>query len=243
MTVIGGKRSWVATILVIPCSVFAWEIGPVASYSSVGKSLNVNGQYLHLKTGGVGLRASESFFSQHATADVTALYGHSGSTSATFSGAAVRGPAKLTTTRVGVTIDWNPQSRATPYIHFADIRRTGDTAFTGSRNGAPVAGTADIKFSQSELSIGLRLNASDKLSFFAESGRNDWRLTSDASGTVGALNARTQIESAHSDPFVRFGANVTGNEWRGLLTFGEFRMTADNQTRMMSVEVALMYAF
>ena len=221
----------------------AWEFGPLASYAAADKSLSVNGRLVNLKSGGVGLSLAEDFISGHVQVDAAALYGYSGSASATFSGAAVSGPAKLTTTRVGATIYWKPQSRATPFVRVADVRRSGDTVFTGSRNGALVAGAADLKFNQSELSIGLRLNASDTLSFFAESGRNDWRLTSDASGTVGALNARTQIESAHSDPFVRFGANVKWKEWRGLLTFGEFRMTADNQTKTRSVDIALMYAF
>ena len=67
----------------------AWEFGPLASYAAADKSLSVNGRLVNLKSGGVGLSLAEDFISGHVQVDAAALYGYSGSASATFSGAAV----------------------------------------------------------------------------------------------------------------------------------------------------------
>ncbi len=230
-------------LFALPSAAIAWEIGPTVSYAAADKSLSVNGRLVNLKSGGIGVRVGESFLRGHVALDASALYGYSGSASATFSGAAVSGPANLTTTQINATIYWRPESSVTPYVRWGDMRRRGDTAFAGTRNGVPVVGRADLEFDQSELSVGLRLQTSGGQSFFAESGQNDWRLNSDANGTLGALNARTQIQASHSDPFTRFGLGVVGKAWRGPLSLGEYRMTADNQTKTRSIDASLMYAF
>lgn len=224
-------------------AVEAWELGPAASYSNAGESLNVKGRYVHLKTGGVGLRTSESFFSEHMTVDASALYGYSGSANATFSGADVSGPALLTTYKTNVTLYWSPQTRATPFLRWGQVRQRGDTDFTGSRNGSPVQGRANLAFDSTETAVGLRLMVSNKFAVYGEAGQHDWWLDSDAIGTVGDLRARTKIQANHTDPFFRLGLTMQRAHWRGTISLGSYRMTANNQTNTRSMDASLAYAF
>jgi hypothetical protein len=238
-----NKGLSVVALIVIPCSALAWEMGPAASYSNVGESLNINGRSVQLKTGGFGLRASESFFGQHIVVDASALYGYTGSASATFSGADVSGPANLTTYKTNVTLYWSPQSRATPFLRLGHVRQRGDSDFNGSRNGSPVQGRANLSFDRDETAIGLRVLVSDNLTVFGETGRHSWRLVSDAVGSVGPLRARTQIQANHTDPLFRIGATYWHAHWRASAAVGQYRMTADNQTTTRSVGATIAYAF
>lgn len=237
------KQSWVASLIALPCAAFAWELGPTASYANAGESLNVNGRFVHLKTGGVGLRAIDSFFSQHVAVDASALYGHTGSANATFSGADVSGPAHLTTYKVNVSLYWSPHAFATPYLRWGQVRQRGDTAFTGLRNGSPVQGRANLAFDSTETAVGLRMMASDAIAVFGEAGQHVWRLSSDATGTVGALRARTQIQAEHTDPFILLGVTLLRANWKGSVSLGQHRMSANNQTTTRSINASLMYAF
>lgn len=229
-------------VLQVTCAA-AWELGPTASYVNAGERLNINGRFVHLKTGGVGLRASESLFSQNLAVDVSALYGATGSANATFSGADVSGPAHLSSYKANLTLYWSPDSHATPYVRVGHVRQRGDTNFTGSRNGSPVRGSTQLELDSSEAAVGIRWVASDALTLFGEAGQHDWRLNSDAAGTVGALRARTRIQADHKDPFFRVGATLHRANWRGTVSLGQYRMTADNQTQTRSIDASLMYAF
>lgn len=243
MTVGRIKKSWVAGLLAMPFAAFAWELGPTASYTNAGESLNINGRFVHLKTGGLGLRASESFFGQHVAVDASALYGYTGSANASFSGADVSGPAHLSTYKAGVSLYWDPQARTTPFLRWGQVQQRGDTDFTGSRNGSPVQGRANLSFDSVETAVGLRVMASDAITVFGEVGQHGWRLNSDATGTVGALRARTQIQAEHTDPFFRLGATLLRANWRGSFSLGQYRMSADNQTTTRSIDASVMYAF
>lgn len=233
----------VVALIAIPSAALAWELGPAASYANASESLNISGRSVQLKTGGLGLSARESFFGQHVAVDVSALYGYTGSASATFSGADVRGPANLTTYKTNVTLNWSPKSRATPFLRLGHVRQSGDTDFTGSRNGSPVQGRANLTFDRDETAIGLRVVVSDNLTVFGETGRHSWRLFSDATGTVGSLRARTQIQANHTDPLFRLGATYRHAHWRASASLGEYRMTADNQTTTRSLDATIAYAF
>lgn len=221
----------------------AWELGPAVSYANAGESLNVNGRYVHLKAGGAGLRANESLFSQHATIDASALYGYTGSANATFSGADVSGPAHLATYKANLTLFWSPETKATPYMRLGHVRQRGDTDFTGTRNGSPVRGSAQLELDSTEAAAGIRWAASEAITLIGEIGQHDWRLNSDATGTVGALRARTQIQADHTDPFFRVGVTLLRANWRGTVSLGQYRMTTDNQTQTRSIDASLMYAF
>ena len=237
------QRISLACLLAMPCAAFAWEIGPTASYTDANANLHINGRFLHLKTGGTGLRASESFFNQYLVVDVFALYGDAGSANATFSGADVSGPARLSTFKANLTLRWNPQSQVTPYLRVGHVRQRGSTDFTGSRNGSPVQGRAQLELDSTEASLGLRWVASEAVTLFGEAGQHDWRLNSDATGTIGALRARTQIQADHTDPFFRMGVTVLSSNWRGTVSLSRYRMTADNQTLTRSIDASLLYAF
>lgn len=224
-------------------SAAAVEFGPAVNYTKASESLNVNGRFVQLKSGGVGLRASESLFDQHVVVDISGLYGYTGSASATFSGANVSGPADLTTYKANLYLFLSPTSRATPYLRAGYTHQQGDTDFTGSRNGSPVVGKANLELENTEVALGFRMKAIEAVNLFGEIGQNDWRLDSDASGKIGALRARTQIQAQHTDPFFRIGMDVVYANWRGTMSFGEYQMTADNETKSRSIDASLMYVF
>ena len=53
-----GPLLW---LLLFTCPAIAIDFGSAAAYSSANESLSVNGRQVRLKTGGIGLRASQSF--------------------------------------------------------------------------------------------------------------------------------------------------------------------------------------
>lgn len=232
-----------ASLLAIPCSALAWEFGPVANYADADKSLNVNGRYIHLKTGGLGLHVGGSFFNEHVLVNLSALGGYAGSAQASFSGADVSGPAKLSTYKANLSVQLRPDSWATPFLRWGESRQRGDTDFTGLRNGVPVRGRANLTFDTTETALGLRLRIFESFSVYGETGRQTWRLNSDASGTVGALRARTQIQASNTDPFVRLGLRIHRANWQGAVSVGRYRMTADNEIAILSVDAVVGYSF
>lgn len=233
--------AFVLVALAFPATAVEW--GPVANYASANEQLNINGRFVNLKTGGVGLRASESLLSRHLTLDVAALYGYTGSADATFSSADVSGPARLTTLKADFLVFWSPESAASLYTRMGYVDQRGYSDFTGSRNGSPVSGHAQLQLRNRDVALGLRVSVTDAVVLFGETGRHDWRLKSDASGTVGAIRSKTQIEASHQDPLLRLGLEMKQSNWRATLSIGQYQMTADNKTRTQSLEGAVMYAF
>lgn len=229
---------------VAPLDSLAWEIGGGAHYADAAESLIVNARRVQLRTGGVGFKASKALFSNHLEIDGAILHGYTGSASATFSGAAVSGPAQLATYRGNATLSLLPQRSATPYLRLGWSQQAGDTSFTGARGNAPVRGTANLRFDTRELAFGARTTLGVfNASLFGEVGRFSWRLDSDASGVVGALGARTRIQADNTDSFAKIGLSVPVDNWRGALSVSQHRMTADNRIVTRSFDATVVYAF
>ena len=136
-----------------------------------------------------------------------------------------------------------PESVVTPFARWGKSRQRGDSDFTGFRGSSPVNGTTEVALDTVERSIGLRLRTSEQIDVFGEVGRHKWKLNSDASGTVGSLRARTQIQAQNTDPFFNVGLSIRLQNWQGKLTAGRYKLSADNEVSSRSYSADLMYAF
>lgn len=231
-------------IWLFPIACKAWQLGPVAVDSRSSESLNINGRYVKLKSGGAGVWVEHQLLEDHLSLDGAALFGYKGSVAASFAGADVNGPATLSTLRANASVFWDVRPKSSPYLRLGYGRQRGDTNFDGVRGSTPVTGRATLAYSTTELALGYRLTINQTAYLFAELGRYAWSVNSDASGTLGALRAKTTIEGSHQDSFARLGflAPINTN-WKVLVGVGEYRMTAENQIKSLTIEGNLRYGF
>ena len=91
------KKGSLIASLVFGIPAFAIDFGVAGQYSKNPDSLVVNGRNIAVSSSGIGLQVSDTVLQDYLYFSAGALYGASGDASATFSGASVSGPAKLTT--------------------------------------------------------------------------------------------------------------------------------------------------
>jgi hypothetical protein len=176
-------------------SVQAFELTGTGEYFKASDKLLVNGRYISVTNGGVGLTGSDQFLDSHLTLSATLLAASTGSANATFSGANVAGPASLTTQKLDARVYLYPARELSPFVHIGRVYRSGDTDFTGLRGSSPVSGSAVIHYDHVSTALGLRWRLSPYLTAEASTGKYSWSLNSDANGKVGSIRATTTISA------------------------------------------------
>ena len=241
MRIIVRTLSILLAVLATPVS--ALELGLVAEASKNAESLLVNGRYISINTGGVGLQASERFFSDHLELSGSALFAANGDSGATFSGAAVSGPAKLAMSSAKIKAYALPDSRLTPLVSYTVIKRTGDIDFTGFRNTTPASGAARITYDQEVLGLGFSYAFSPDASLEMLTGKHQWGLLSNAKGSLGAFKVATVIQASNTDTFNTLTLKYKIGSWVYVGEYGSYDLNADNKTTTTNLKMSVCYKF
>ncbi len=221
----------------------AFELTGTGEYLKASDKLLVNGRYISVSSGGVGLTASDQFLDSHLTLSATLLAARTGSASATFSGANVAGPASLTTQKLDARLYLQPTRELSPFVHVGTVHRSGDTDFTGLRGSSPVSGSAVIHYDHTSTALGLRWRLSPQTTAEASTGKYSWSLNSDANGKVGSIRATTTIAANARDSFSTLGWRYQGAAWHFSGKYSLFKMTSDNSITSRGIEANAGYAF
>ena len=171
------------------------------------------------------------------------LFGYSGNATASFSGANVTGSAKIVTQQLDAKIVLLPQYKITPLLTVGYLKRDGNTDFSGDRNGSAVLGSAVITYEHASYGAGIRVVPVENLQIDLQGGQYDWRLNSDATGTIGALGATTAIRTNNTDNFYTFGLHYIWGDWHLRGQYLLYKMNSDNAINSRSMTASLSYAF
>ena len=223
--------------------VSAFEFGLIAEASKNAESLLVNGRFISINTGGIGLQASERFLSDHFELSTSALFAANGDSGATFSGAAVSGPAKLAMSSAKIKAYALPDSRLTPLVSYTVIKRTGDIDFTGFRNTTPASGAARITYDQEVFGLGFRYAFSPETSLEMLTGKHQWGLLSNAKGSLGAFKVATVIQASNTDTFNTLTLKYKIGSWVYVGEYGSYDLNADNKTTTTNLKMSVCYEF
>ena len=241
MRIIVRTLSILLAVLATPVS--ALELGLVAEASKSAENLLVNGRYISINTRGIGLQASERFFSDHLDLSASALFASNGDSAATFSGAAVSGPAKLAMSSATIKAYAFPDNRLTPLAAYNVLKRTGDIDFTGLRNTTLVSGTARVTYDQEAWALGLRFTLNPDISLELMTGKHQWGLLSNANGSLGAFKVATVIQAGNIDTFNTVAIKYKLGGWVYAGEYGSYELSADNKTSTTNLKMSVCYEF
>lgn len=237
------KTAWLIIIFLFNMPAFAIDIGVAGQYSKNSESLILDGRNIGVSSSGVGFEVSDTILGNYLYLSAGALYGASGNVSATFSGASVSGPATLTTTYGVLKAYAFPDSRWTPVAYCSALNSIGDTNFSGFRNSSPAVGTANFSYSQQALGVGVRFHLIPDLYLELISGKHDWKLLSNAVGTLGALNVSTNIGGSNRDTFNLLSLQYKVGDWTYSGEYAAYILKRDNQVIMNSFKFTINYFF
>ena len=221
----------------------AIEIGIAVEQSQNAGSLLVNGRNVSVNTSGIGLKVSDYVLSDHIYLSAGALFASNGSSSATFSGASVSGPARLNTTFGVIKAYAFPNDRWTPLAYYSISNSNGDIDFNGYRNATQALGTANMSYGQEAWGAGLRFNVIPDWSLELITGMHHWKLLSDAKGTLGSLSVTTNIEASHTDTFNTVSIKYKFGKWMYSGEYGSYVLRSDNKINTNSLKFSADYRF
>jgi len=237
------KQICLLAVLTLGIPTFAIDLGLVGQYSKNSDSLVVNGRNISISSSGIGLEVSDTVFKEYLYLSAGALYGSTGDASATFSGAAVSGPAKLTTTYGVIKAYAFPDNRWTPLAYYSILSSNGGITFSGYRNTTLAVGSANFSYDQQAYGIGLRFLVIPDLSVEFIAGKHHWKLLSDATGTLGTLGVSTNIEATNTDTFNAASLRYKNGNWTYSGEYGAYVLRSDNQVSTSNFKLAVNYRF
>jgi hypothetical protein len=237
------KKVWLIASLLFGMPAFAIDFGVAGQYSKNSDSLVVNGRNIAVSSSGIGLQVSDTVLKDYLYLSAGALYGASGDASANFSGASVSGPAKLTTVYGVIKAYALPDHWWTLMGYYSILNNTGDTSFSGYRSTSQAIGTASFSYDQQALGVGVRFLLMPDLCLELITGKHDWKLLSNAVGTLGTLNASTSIEGSNRDNFNMASLRYKLGDWTYSGEYGAYVLRYDNQVTTNNFKLSLSYRF
>ena len=237
------KKVCLITGLAFGMPAFAIDFGLAGQYSKNSDSLVVNGRNIAVSSSGIGLQVSDTVLQDYLYLSAGALYGASGDASATFSGASVSGPAKLTTVYGVFKAYALPGHWWTPMGYYSILKSTGDISFSGFRSTSLAIGTASFSYDQQAFGIGVRFQLIPDLYLELITGKHDWKLLSNAVGTLGKLNVSTSIEGSNRDNFNMVSLRYKVGDWTYSGEYGAYVLRYDNQVTTNNFKLSLSYRF
>jgi hypothetical protein len=221
----------------------AVELGIISEKASNSTSLLINGRNISINTAGIGVQASERFLGNHLDMSLAALFAAKGESRATFSGTTVYGPANLATASGFIKAYAFPASRFTPFVAYAVSKKYGSIEFSGLRDITPVLGKAHITYDQNALGLGFLVYIVPGFSLEMIMGKHQWKLLSEANGTLGKVKVTTDIEAGRNDRYSTLALKYRLGDFVFSGEYGVYQLQADNKITTNDVKAAVSYCF